>query len=406
MKKFRNTKKVIEHTFDSIIEFSRLHLMHTVLKERTSTHLILENGKKVVDFINCSYFGLDTDPEMIESAKQALDKWGIHFTCARTRLSIELNQKLEAELSTLFKGRAIVFPSVSSAHASVLPLIAAGVIFETEKPITFIFDKKAHSSMQFLMPILAQDATCITIGHNAMNELYDAIKAIKAENGAIVYVADGLYSMGGSVPMQEVIKLLDEPDLYFYLDDAHGTSLFGEMGEGYVMSHFNKIPKNMIVNFSLAKGFGCNGGGVLLPTEHAEKMVRFYGQTYAFSAPLDFSVMGAALVSCQYHRSGKTREYQHILRKKVQLFRSLLNLPDLPLFSPIQIIDLPDMPTCKEFALELVEKGFLVSTVFFPVVPKDKAQFRISITIKHTDDELRELALLIKSRLQRNLEKF
>lgn len=398
MKKFRNIKKVISETIDDIDEFSKLHLMHLRLEKRNEGHLLLDNGSRVVDFINCSYFGLDTDPAIIAGAKKAIDDWGVHFTCARTRLSIQINKDLEEKLSSLFKGRAIVFPSVSSAHASVMPLMAAGEIFKTDKPITLIFDKKAHASMQFLKPILAEEAEIVTIAHNSIVELKAEIQKAKLAGRAAIYVADGLYSMGGALPIDEIIPLLDEEDLYFYIDDAHGTSLFGDRGEGFVMSHFDRIPKNMIVTFSLAKGFGCNGGGVLLPCEKAEKMVRFYGQTYAFSAPLDFSIIGASLASCQYHESGKIRELQKELRRKVALFRSAMKFqePVPAIFSPIQIIDLPDMDTCKTLATTLLENGLLVSTVFFPVVAKGKAQFRIAITLKHTDDELIRLATLIQ----------
>lgn len=400
MKKFRNIKKVIDQTVAIIDEFSKLHLMHVVLEKRGAQNLLLDNGSSIIDFVNCSYFGLESDPKVIGAAKKALDDWGIHFTCARTRFSIKINQELEETLSSLFKGRAIVFPSVSSAHASVMPLLAAGQLFETSKPMTFVFDKQAHSSMQFLKPILAEDALIVTINHNSIEELKHEIAIAKSTNRATVYVADGLYSMGGSLPIDDIIALLDEEDLYFYLDDAHGTSLFGDHGEGFIMSHFDTIPKNMIVTFSLAKGFGCNGGGVLLPTKHAEKIVRYYGQTYAFSAPLDFSIIGASLASAEYHKSGKIKELQTVLRQKVSLFREALNLPEVASssFSPIQIIDLPDIETCKELAAKLLKNGFFVTTVFFPVVPMGKAQFRVAITVKHTDEQLIRLATLIKDR--------
>lgn len=401
MYKFRNIKKVIDQTFAVIDDFSVEHLMHTVIDKRESSALILENDRQVIDFVNCSYFGLETDPEIVEHAQQALREWGIHFTCARTRLSIKINQQLEEKLSLLFKGRAIVFPSVSSAHASVLPLIAAGQLFPATKPVTLIFDKQAHASMQFLKPILAEEAEIVTIPHNSIASLEREIEAARKMGRSPVYVADGLYSMGGMAPIDDILRLSRESDVFFYLDDAHGTSLFGNYGEGYVMSHFDALPENMIVTFSLAKGFGCNGGGVLLPTKHAEKMVRFYGQTYAFSAPLDFSVIGAALVSAEYHANGKIRVLQQVLRQKVAFFRDKLGLPPQSLFTPIQIIDLPNISHCKNLALELFKKGFFVSTVFFPVVAKDKAQFRIAITVKHTDEQLESLAIAIQTGLAR-----
>ena len=51
--------------------------------------LLTIDGREVVNFTNCSYLGLDTDPEMINSAKRSLDQYGLHFCCARTRLSTD-----------------------------------------------------------------------------------------------------------------------------------------------------------------------------------------------------------------------------------------------------------------------------------------------------------------------------
>jgi 7-keto-8-aminopelargonate synthetase-like enzyme len=393
-------KKVVDYTLPLIDDFSDSRLMHSLIDKREETHLLLANGCQVIDFVNCSYFGLEIEPAIIQGAQQALADWGVHFTCARTRFSIKINQQLEEKLSQLFKGKAITFPSVSSAHASVLPLIAAGLLFPTAKPVTFIFDKCAHASMQFLKPILAEEAEIVTIPHNCISSLEREIGSAHLAGRSPVYVADGLYSMGGAAPMEDIIRLSQEKDVFFYLDDAHGTSLYGEKGEGFVMSHFSTLPENMVVTYSLAKGFGCNGGGVLLPTLQTEKHVRFFGQTYSFSAPLDFSVIGAALVSADYHANGQVKEMQAILRKKVALFREAMGLPSQNYFSPIQMIDLPDILTCKTLALELLEKGFFVATVFFPVVAKGKAQFRIAITIRHTEEQLIALASAIKAGLK------
>ena len=54
---------------------------------------------------------------------------------------------------------------------------------------------------------------------------------------------------------------------------------------------------------------------------HAE--VRTFGTTYAFSAPLDFSVVGAGLASLELHRNGEVKRLQDELRRKVALYDRL-----------------------------------------------------------------------------------
>lgn len=143
--------------------------------------------------------------------------------------------------------------------------------------------------MQYLKPILAAEAYVVTIEHNDLNQLRSELLEAKAKNEVAVYVADGVYSMGGLCPIHELLNIGRELDFYIYLDDAHGTSIFGQHGEGSVLSQLKEnFPENLFVAFCLSKSFGGNGGGILLPTPMQESLVRSFGQIYAFSATLDF----------------------------------------------------------------------------------------------------------------------
>ncbi|MCA9780123.1 MAG: 7-keto-8-aminopelargonate synthetase, partial [Candidatus Eremiobacteraeota bacterium] len=145
-------------------------LMQVSIRSRADKIVGLPDGREVVEFINCSYLGLDTHPKLIAGAQAAVEEWGVHLCCARSRFTIDPNRVLEEELSSLFGGRAITFPSVTSAHMSVLPLLAAGALSPNSprgagKPVRLVFDRFAHASMQFLKPILAVEAELTTIAH-------------------------------------------------------------------------------------------------------------------------------------------------------------------------------------------------------------------------------------------------
>ena len=137
-------------------------LMHVGMAERHQQTLV-SRGREVVSFTNCSYLGLDTDREMIAGAKEALDKWGLHYCCARSRFSLGDLFELEEDLSDFFGARAITFPSVTSAHNSCLPLLASGLLIPGgPRPggMRLVFDRYAHASMQSLKPI-AKDAAAL-----------------------------------------------------------------------------------------------------------------------------------------------------------------------------------------------------------------------------------------------------
>lgn len=392
----RNSKKLMELSERSYSTAVEAGLMQLSITERDGKEVTLPDGRRVVEFINCSYLGLDMHPALIRGAEEAVRRWGIHFCCARSRFSIEPNRALEEELSSLFGAHAITFPSVTSTHMSVMPLAASGILWPDERPFRLLFDRYAHASMQYLKPVLATEAEVKTLAHNDLDQLASEVKAAHSEGRAALYVADGVYSMGGVAPMEQLIELAEELDFYLYIDDAHGTSILGEQGEGYVLSRLKTLPDRVMLTYSLAKGFGCNGGGVLVPQQRQETLIRRHGVTYAFSAPLDFSVIGAALEAVKLHRDGTVRALQRKLWENLSLFAPERDPESF--VSPIVMVGLGCSERAIEVAESLKEDGFFTSVVFFPIVARDNAQLRICISTEHTKEQLTGLMNALKAR--------
>ncbi len=395
MTRARNTSFVVHAAESGIARGRALGLMHTHFSSRDGKRVTLPGGREVVEFINCSYFALDTHPRVLAAARAVLDRFGVHFCCARTRLSIEPNVALEHELSALFRGHAITFPSVTTAHMSTLPLLASGVLLPEGYPrrTRLVFDRHAHASMQYLRPIVAEEADAVTvIGHNDLGALEAECRDAAARGQTVVYLADGVYSMGGVCPLPELVALSRRYPLALYLDDAHGTSVFGRNGEGYARGAFDgPLPEHVFITYSLAKGFGCNGGGVLLPSEWQAQRVRAFGMTYAFSAPLDFSVVGAALAAAELHRDGTVESLQQLLRSRVARLDALVGTGS-PHFSPIRTIPIGDEDEALSLGEALLERGFLPSVAFFPVVARGQAILRLCMSVQHTDAQLEGFA--------------
>lgn len=391
----RNTKYILSYSEKLIRNASEENLMHNIIKNRSKNVLDFLSDKKIIEFCNCSYFGLETNKKVIKQAKKVMDDWGMHFCCSRSRFTIGPNIELESKLSELFGSYSITFPSVSAAHISALPLIASGALIENENnkksKVRLVFDQYAHASMQYLKPILAQEAEIKTVTHNSISELQDNIREAKNKNQHCVYVCDGVYSMGGQAPVDKLLELSNNEGLILYIDDAHGTSVYGDRGQGYVASKLSFWPDRLFVNFSLAKGFGCNGGGITVPNKRAEQIVRYFGQSYAFSGPLDFSIVGAALVVVELHLSGEIKKYQNRLEQLVEYFNDrMFPSEDLP-FNPISMIDIGCEHRAIAVSKALLKEGFYLSPVFFPVVPRNQAKLRICLTVNHTERQIDQL---------------
>lgn len=398
--KHRNTHSLVRHSAPHYAMAIESSLMQVTISSRKGKIVEIPGAGEVVEFINCSYLGLDLHEDVVAAAQSTDEMWGVNFCCARSRFSILPQKQLEEELSELFGGRAITFPSVTTTHMSVLPLIASGALLNPENPpsVKIIFDKYSHSSMQYLKPILATEAEIATIEHNDLLALRTLAIESLAKQQTVVYVADGIYSMGGLAPIKELLEMSQELGLYIYLDDAHGTSIFGNRGEGAVLDQLPYgMPDNLFISFCLSKGFGCNGGGILLPNVAQENIVRTYGQIYAFSAALDFSVVNACLAAVKLHRDGTIQRLQQDLRKNVALYDELMGV-DLP-FSPIRVAMVGDEIRAINLGKEILKHGFFVSVVFFPIVPRGKARLRICIAANHTSEQVIGLTDVLKKLL-------
>lgn len=387
-------QRIETHSFGLIQKAESASLMHVTMEAREPAGVQIA-GHSVIDFTNCSYLGLDRDPEMIAAAQRSLSTWGLHYCCARSRLSTGELVELERDLSEHFGAAAITFPSVTTTHMSVMPLIASGTLLDgpADAPVRLVFDRFAHASMQSLKPLLEPLARIVTTGHNDMAALEREIGDAAAAGERCVYVADGVYSMGGTAPVDELLRLSETRGLYLYLDDAHGTSIYGQRGEGYVPMAVRggPWPPRLFANFSLAKGFGCNGGGVLVPTPEHARRVRYFGQTYAFSGPLDFAMVGAARQGLRYHKDGTVARLQAELRARVQFLDQRLT-PGLSLpFSPIRMVRVGAEERVIDVAAQLLHRGFYVSAVFYPVVPRGDAQLRLCVTVRHTEEQIAAL---------------
>lgn len=385
----KNTKKMIDLSRDNFSYAYKMNVMgvYGTSKENRTVYL-KDTNQEIVDFVRCGYLGLDSHPEVLQGAKQAMeDNQSTHWSCARTRLNYTIIGELEEFLSSLFSANIITFSTVMLANMGVLPLISSGAFTQWKKP-TIVFDKFCHASLNYHKPVLAQDAEILTIPHNDMNRL----EAICQSKNNVVYVADGVYSMGGEAPLSTLKKLQEKYGLFLYIDDAHGTSIVGKNGEGFSRSHFPKtLGEKTIITTSLGKGFGSFGGMTMFGTKEQEHFVRCYAQPYAFSAAPNIPAIGAAMASAKIHATPEINQLQDSLYRNLSLFDCLVETEQKNSILPIRMIELGETKKAIDTASQFLKEGFYVSAVFFPTVAQGRAGLRISISANHRSEDIKKL---------------
>jgi 8-amino-7-oxononanoate synthase len=347
------------------------------------------NGRlQIVDFVRCSYLGLDNHPAIIAGAISAIESYGtLHWSCARTRLNFTLIGELEEALSDLFAASVITYSSVLAANMGALPLLASGHLTNGKKPL-MVFDRHAHATLAFHKATIGEETEVITIGHNDM----EALETICRRQSSVVYVCDGVYSMGGCAPMSDLISLQERYGLFLYVDDAHGISISGRTGQGHVRAQIpGPLGERTIIAASLGKGFGASGGMIMLGNARQVEVFRNFAVAHAFSASPNVAAIGAALASAALHRTPKLAARQDTLQSRIALFDTLVATEQSGTPLPIRIINIGDELETIGAARAVLDKGFYTSAVFFPTVAKGRAGLRICPTAGHTADDISAL---------------
>lgn len=388
----RNTSAMIEAASNSFeaAQYQGVMAVYAVPMEGRKVRLAA-TGDTVVDFVRCSYLGLDNHPAIVEGALKTLrDNGTLHWSCARTRLNFSVLEQLETELSTLFNASVIAFTTVLAANMSALPLLASGHLTGGRKPVA-VFDRLAHATLAHHKAVVAEDTHVETIEHNDL----DALEALCRSHEQVAYICDGVYSMGGHAPLEGLRFLQEKYGLFLYVDDAHGISIAGNNGAGFARQVLDELGERTIVAASLGKGFGASGGILMLGTASQELLFRRFAVAHAFSASLNTAAIGAALASAELHRSNELSARQHALRQNLSLLDSLLATGQASSALPIRTVRIGDELLAVAAARHLLQQGFYASAIFFPTVARGEAGLRICLTSEHSHQEITGLAAAI-----------
>ncbi|NNU60866.1 8-amino-7-oxononanoate synthase family protein [Ochrobactrum soli] len=392
----RNTAKLIDIA-DSHFDAAHLQGVMALYADPREGRQVQLRGRNetIVDFVRCSYLGLDNHPRIVAGAIEAVRQNGsLHWSCARTRLSFAQLVEFEEVLSKLFEARSITYTTVLAANMSALPLVASGHLTGGIKP-TMVFDRFAHATLAYHKKTVADETAVQTVPHND----YEMLEDICKKNRSVAYICDGVYSMGGSAHIDELKRLQEKYGLFLYIDDAHGVSIVGRKGQGYARSQFDNLGDRTIIVTSLGKGFGASGGLLMLGTAHQESLFRRYAIAHAFSASLNTAAIGAGLASAEIHQSSELRQRQAALQDNIALFDRLIPTAQSGSTLPIRIIRVGDEMTSIGCAQELLKNHFYASAIFFPTVARGKAGLRVSITASHQANEIESFCSAVKELL-------
>jgi 7-keto-8-aminopelargonate synthetase-like enzyme len=354
----------------------------------TEGHEFIAEGHEFVNFSCCSYLDLDSHPEVIEGGIDAMRRYGVLDHCiARSRVQIPAMRELETSLGELFGAQVVCSIAASTATFGLLPLIASGHLGNGTRPL-MIFDKNAHVSMAGLKPVCADETEVVTSRHHDLDFIEDMCK----KYAKVAYVCDGSDSLGGYAPVKELAELQDKYGLLVYYDDSHSLSAYGERGVGYVRTHSPIQDERTITVVTLNKAFGTSGAAIVLDgqSKKALRVIERFGGALNYSQLLNTASVGASLASAEIHRTGELTTLQNRLYANIELFDSLVRTEQAGSTFPIRLVPMSDA-TVIEAGRRVIEAGFYVSPVFFPIVARGTAGLRVMMRAGQTEQQIRDL---------------
>lgn len=233
--------------------------------DRYEKVVTLETGAAVTEFMSCSYLGLECDSRLANAAQDAVKVFGVQFAAARTRLKPVIFHNLELLLQKIFDGPTVTFSTVGQCHLALIPLLGSGSLPSfpiLDKGPYWIVDKTSHASIQILRGIMEQFGEVERVDFQDGEALASSFLRAHRHGRTPIAVGDGVGSMGGNAPVQALFAHAEEFQGFVYLDDAHGTSIFGQHGGGYVLDALGtSFHPRLALASSLSKAFGATGGG-------------------------------------------------------------------------------------------------------------------------------------------------
>jgi len=354
-----------------------------IITSPQSAEIELADGRKVLNFCANNYLGLADHPDIIASAKHALDTHGfgmasVRFICGTQ----DLHKQLERDIANFFGTEdTILYAACFDANGGLFePLL--------DEHDAIISDALNHAS------IIDGVRLCKAKRYRYTNcDMADLEKQLQQarDDGArtIMVTTDGVFSMDGTIaPLDQITGLAAKHGALVHIDECHATGFLGATGRGSaeVKGVMEKID---IFTGTLGKAMGGALGGFTTAKKEVIELLRQRSRPYLFSNSLPPHVVAAGIKAFEMLSSaGELRER---LRENTDYFRERMIAAGFdikPGVHPISPVMLYDAPLAQRFAERLLEEGIYAIGFFFPVVAKGQARIRTQMSAAHTREHL------------------
>ncbi|RJT80848.1 glycine C-acetyltransferase [Arthrobacter cheniae] len=336
---------------------------------------------KVLNFCANNYLGLADHPEIIASAKTALDERGfgmasVRFICGTQDLHLALEQRVSEFLGT---EDTILFSSCFDANGGVFESLLGA-----EDAV--ISDALNHASI--IDGIRLSKAQRFRYANRDMADLEAKLQEASGARRRLI-VTDGVFSMDGYLaPLEAVCDLAERYDAMVMVDDSHAVGFMGATGAG-TPEHAGVASRIDIFTGTFGKALGGASGGYVSARAEIVALLRQRARPYLFSNSLAPSIVAATLTALDLVQN--SADLRSVLFANAALFRRRMTEEGFDLLHgehAIIPVMFGDAALAARTADAMLTHGVFVTAFSYPVVPRGAARIRVQLSAAHTDEDI------------------
>ena len=344
---------------------------------------IFADGKELINMCANNYLGLADNPELIQAAKDAYDKYGyglasVRFICGTQ----DIHKELEKKVAEFFETEdTILYSSCFDAN---------GGLFETllTAEDAIISDELNHASI--IDGVRLCKAQRYRYKNNDMEDLEAKLKEADEKGARIKMIAtDGVFSMDGIIAnLKGVCDLADRYNALVMVDDSHASGFVGKRGRGST-DYCGVMGRVDVITGTFGKALGGASGGFTTGKKEIIDLLRQRSRPYLFSNTLTPAIAPGTLATIDMlEKDTSRRDY---LESIVVGYRKALEdagFDIIPGTHPCVPVMLYDEHKAARMAEKLYQLGIYAVSFTYPVVPKGKARIRTQVSAAHTKEDL------------------
>jgi len=329
-----------------------------------------------------NYLGLTGDERVVQGAEQALHKYGTGLTGSRLlNGTIALHLELEREIAEwMGTEEALVFSTGHQANLAALgTLLAPGD--------TVVADSGDHASI--LDGCLLSRAKLRPYRHNRMDKLERTLEKAARDDGGILVVVDGVFSMEGDVaPLPQIADLCARFGARLMVDEAHAAGVLGARGAG--TAELLGVEDRVDLRMGTFSKSLASCGGFLAGDHEVIDFLRVQSRAFLFTASGVPAAVGAALAALRIVRSSEGPQLlARVLDNAAYLhgglkqrgFKVVEHAGDA--ITPIVPVMVGDDWKAVLLWRALYDAGVFVNVAIHPAVPPHGALLRTSVMATH-----------------------